>query len=202
MQSAFKYTAYALIAAGTITACRPEDDDPATPTPPVNEEELITDLYINFEDLDGNTYVWHASTDEGFHHEHGEGEHEHEEGEIHIHGDALPANEHLHAEILLLNRSVSPPDTISHEVRDEGTEHQFFFIAEDVAVTFEYDDVDANGRPIGLHSIWETGAFGTGEVKVILRHGHDKAAAGVSDGDITNAGGSTDLEVHFPTEIE
>ena len=36
---------------------------------------------------------------------------------------------------------------------------------------------------------------------VILRHEPDKAGAGVSDGDITNAGGETDIEVTFPFEL-
>ncbi len=193
-----------LMGTAVLAGCKKDDPvNPATPGPAPHEEEVITDIYLFFEDHDGNTYEWHASTDDGFHHEHGEGEgHEHEEGEIHVHGDDLPANEHLHVRILLLNRSVVPADTVSHEVLEEGTEHQFFFIPEDVGITFAYDDADTDGRPIGLLSEWETGAAGTGEVKVILRHGPDKGAAGVSSGDITNAGGSTDLEVHFPTVIQ
>lgn len=191
-----------LIGATVLAGCKKDGDDPATPTPPVNEEELITDMYILFHDDDGNTYEWHASSDEGFHHEHGEGgEHEHE-GELHIHGDDLPANKQLHAEIILLNRSVSPADTISHEVLDEGADHQFFFIAEDVDITFAYEDADDNGRPIGLLSGWQTGASGSGHVEVILRHQPNKEAAGVSGGDITNAGGVTDLSVEFPAVIQ
>ncbi len=190
-----------LIGAAVLAGCKKDSDDPATPTPPVNEEELITDMYIHFHDDGGNTFEWHASVEGGFHHDHGEGA-EHEEGEIHIHGDTLPANEHLHAEIFLLNRSVSPADTVSNEVLSEGTAHQFFFIAENANVTFAYDDTDADGRPIGLRTVWQTGAASLGEVKVILRHGLDKGASGVSSGDITNAGGATDLEVHFPAVID
>ena len=36
---------------------------------------------------------------------------------------------------------------------------------------------------------------------VILRHEPNKAGAGVSDGDITNAGGETDIEVTFPFHL-
>jgi hypothetical protein len=39
-------------------------------------------------------------------------------------------------------------------------------------------------------------------VVVTLRHEPDKGAAGVSGGDITNAGGDTDIEVTFPVVIE
>lgn len=190
-----------LLGALVFVGCKKDKDDPATPTPPVNEEELITDMYIHFHDDLGNAYEWHASVEGGFHHDHGEGE-EHEEGEIHIHGDTLPANTQLHAEIFLLNRSVSPADTVSHEVESEGTAHQFFYVPENAAIAVAYADTDADGRPIGLRTTWSIGAVGTGEMQVILRHGLDKAAAGVSGGDITNAGGSTDLEVHFPAVVE
>jgi len=37
---------------------------------------------------------------------------------------------------------------------------------------------------------------------VTLRHQPDKGAIGVSDGDITNAGGETDIEVLFDVIIE
>ena len=37
---------------------------------------------------------------------------------------------------------------------------------------------------------------------VVLRHLLDKFAEGVADGDITNAGGDTDVEVSFPIVIE
>lgn len=204
MKTSLKLPMALLIGTAVLAGCKKDDDDPATPTPPVNEEEVITDVYIRFHDHDGNSYSWHASMEGGFHHDHGDGgehEHEHEEGELHVHGDDLPANEHLHAEIILLNKSVTPADTVSHEVLEEGAAHQFFFIPENVDITFEYDDTDDDGRPIGLRSTWETGAAGTGEVKVILRHGLNKGASGVSDGDITNAGGETDLEIHFPVVI-
>ena len=36
----------------------------------------------------------------------------------------------------------------------------------------------------------------------MLRHEPDKSAAGVSSGDITNAGGETDIEVSFNVIIE
>ncbi len=188
-----------LLLALVLTGCR-KDKDPATPAPPVNEEELITDIILLFHEPSGTTYEWHASTDEGFHHDHGEGG-EHEEGEIHIHTDELPANAHLQVQIILLNASVTPADTVSHEILAEGTVHQFFFIPENVAMTISYADVDDNGRPIGLLSDWTTGAPANGEVKVILRHGLNKDAPGVTDGDITNAVGDTDLEVSFPATI-
>ncbi|MDX9752126.1 MAG: hypothetical protein RBT71_13685 [Flavobacteriales bacterium] len=190
-----------LVGMALLAGCR-KGDDPERPAPPVHEEEVITDIHVRFTDDAGGTYEWHASMDGGFHHDHGDGDdHDHTDGELHIHGDTLPADAHLHAEIILLNRSVTPTDTVSHEVRDEGEAHQFFFIAEEVDITFTYGDTDGNGRPIGLVGEWQTGAPGTGEVKVVLRHGLDKGAPGVSEGLVANAGGATDLEVHFPAVV-
>jgi len=39
-------------------------------------------------------------------------------------------------------------------------------------------------------------------VTITLRHEPAKDATGVSDGDITNAGGETDISVNFPVEIQ
>ena len=47
-----------------------------------------------------------------------------------------------------------------------------------------------------------TGAASVGTLKVTLRHEPNKSAAGVVGGDITNAGGETDIEVEFPIVIE
>ena len=47
-----------------------------------------------------------------------------------------------------------------------------------------------------------TGDASSGDVTVILRHEPDKEADGVSDGDVTNAGGETDVEVTFDADVE
>jgi len=47
-----------------------------------------------------------------------------------------------------------------------------------------------------------TDAAGSGTITVILRHEPDKGASGVNDGDITNAGGETDIEVTFDVTVQ
>lgn len=64
-------------------------------------------------------------------------------------------------------------------------------------MSFGYADADANGKPIGLKTILNTGGASSGTLKIILRHQADKNAAGVSNGNPTNAGGETDIEVDF-----
>ena len=41
----------------------------------------------------------------------------------------------------------------------------------------------------------------TGNLTIILRHDLDKNGAGVSSGNIANAGGETDIEVVFPIQV-
>ena len=41
-----------------------------------------------------------------------------------------------------------------------------------------------------------------GSITVILKHKPMKTAANVSNGDISNAGGETDIEVTFPIDVQ
>ncbi|MEZ7887763.1 MAG: type 1 periplasmic binding fold superfamily protein, partial [Flavobacteriales bacterium] len=61
---------------------------------------------------------------------------------------------------------------------------------------------DEEGNPIGLSTVLTTGEMGSGTITVTLRHEPNKDAAGVSSGDIANAGGETDIEVTFNVEIQ
>jgi len=63
--------------------------------------------------------------------------------------------------------------------------------------------MDADGNPIGLDFIVTTDATtGTEAFTITLRHEPSKDAAGVSAGDITNAGGETDVEVTFNVTVQ
>ena len=65
-----------------------------------------------------------------------------------------------------------------------------------------YADSDANGNPIGLLSIFNSSSSEEeGFLIVTLRHQPDKFASGVSDGNIENAGGETDIEITFDLVI-
>ncbi len=173
-----------------LPSCRKDDEE--IPPAPVNEAEVITTLRLTFhsatdtvvlafEDLDGaggNAPV--------------------------ITGDTFLLNGNYSCTLLLLNASVSPVDTISNEVAAEAEEHQFFFSTTDNSLIWSgYADVDGNGMPLGLLTNWNTGgAPGQGMVDVVLRHMPDKSASGVSAGDITNAGGETDIEVSLPFVVQ
>ena len=165
-----------------------KDDDPI----PVNGEEVITTLnYIltpttgdvvtlSFLDLDGDG--GNAPT---------------------ISGGTLQANMTYTGVLDLKNESEDPGEDISAEVKEEDEDHQFFFSVDgDLKLNVAYDDVDADGKPVGLETTLTTLEASTGTLTIVLRHEPNKSADGVADGTITNAGGETDIEVSFAMVIE
>ena len=119
-----------------------------------------------------------------------------------ITADTLSHDSIYNMVIDVLNESATPADTITAEILAEDEDHQFFFQPSGATITVAYGDADADGNPVGLNTTWTIGAAGNGTVLVTLRHQPNKSASGVSIGDITNAGGDTDIEVSFPMVIE
>jgi hypothetical protein len=114
----------------------------------------------------------------------------------------LKANTSYSGEVAFFNEIANPVSDITLEVLEEGIEHQLFFQAPAALGTFTYADADANGKPIGLAFTLVTGNATSGNLLVTLRHEPNKSAAGVANGDITNAAGATDAEVSYPIVIE
>lgn len=180
-----------LLVAALVNGCK-RDDDPITPMVPTNEEELITTLDLHFHSANDIEHKHFTFTDLD-----GDG------GSAPIiEADTLSIDSIYSVEIEVLNASGSPVEDITAEIQAESAAHQFFFRPSGANVTVAYADTDANGFPVGLQSVWSMGGASNGTIVVTLRHQPDKTAAGVSDGDITNAGGETDIEVTFPVVIE
>lgn len=170
----------------SFTACDPED--PEIP----HEEELITTLNytltptgsgtaitLSFKDLDGDGGA-----------------------EPTITGGILAANQTYTGTLELLNETESPAESISKEIEEEDEEHQFFFLSNISGLNITYNDQDADGKPIGLSSTLTTGEAASGSITIILRHEPNKSATDVAEGDSTNAGGETDIEVTFPVDVQ
>ncbi|MBK8226309.1 MAG: type 1 periplasmic binding fold superfamily protein [Flavobacteriales bacterium] len=177
------------------SACKPdEEEDPHNHGDhDHNEEELITTVRASFTQVGGGhsaEFSWIDIDGDG--------------GNAPvITGDTLLVGTSYNAALLLLNESVSPADTVSNEVADEAEAHQFFFSTTGGSLTWaSYGDTDANGLPIGLLSTWVAMGAGSGGITITLRHEPNKSAAGVSGGDITNAGGETDIEVEIPYVVQ
>ncbi|MFT5168052.1 MAG: hypothetical protein ACI8P3_003291 [Saprospiraceae bacterium] len=186
MTEKFLFIALVFTTSLFFTAC--EKDDPEIP----NEEELITTLKYNLTPTGGGTSITLSFQDLD-----GDGG-----DNPAITGGNLAANQTYTGTLELLNDSKTPAESITEEIEEEKEEHQFFFQSNVSNLTIAYSDQDANGNPVGLTSILTTGAAESGTITILLRHEPNKSASGVSDGDITNAGGETDIEVTFPVNVQ
>ncbi len=167
-------------------------DDPV----PENPEELITTLNMVFTPHGGGTSVTFQFQDLD-----GDGG-----NPPLITGGNLTAQTEYHATLVLLNESVFPIADITEEILDEAEDHQFFFqttvLGLGTQLLHSYDDMDSNGFPIGIVNTFTTHDPASGILIVTLRHKPNKTATGIGNGDITNAGGETDIEVEFPVMIQ
>ncbi len=195
-----KFSAIFFGGALLLTSCSDDDDNPD----PASEEEVITTMTViltdgtdpvtlNFLDIDGeNGPAAPVSNVEG----------------------VLKASTTYTGSIVLLNATENPAEVVNEEIEGEADEHQFFYLPEGLGITTAYSDVesdyvDVNGdpftstNPVGItFTLTTTDATGEGKLRVVLRHELNKEAAGVSDGDITNAGGSPDIDWTFDISVQ
>ena len=173
----------------SITACN-SDEDPDDGGG--GEEEVITTLTMTLTPVNGGDIVQLSFEDLD-----GDGG-----DDPTISGGTLQANAIYSGDIELLNESETPSEDITEEVAEEAEEHQFFFSTTVSGLSVTYSDTDADNNPIGIRTSVTTTDAGTGNMTVILRHEPDKNADGVSGGNISNAGGETDIEVTFPITVQ
>ena len=186
-----KLVPLALIALLSFNSCSNDDNG----SQPVNEEELITTVTLTFTPEGGGVPVILTSRDLD-----GDGP----DAPVLTSSGNLIATTTYNGTVSLLNELAVPVDNISLEVEEEGDEHQFFFNTNGgLSGLFTYTDADVNGDPIGLKfTFTPSAAAQSGNLTIILRHEPNKAGENVATGDITNAGGATDLQVVFPVNIE
>ena len=183
----FYFFALCLSVSVAITSCNPDE------TPPPNDEEVINYLTYTLTPLGGGDEIvltWDDPDGDG-------------SGETTV--APLQANTTYNAVVGLQNTTVDPAeDVIAEDIGQELEEHQFFFTTTVDGMIVDYNpaNIDADGNPVGILSEVVTGDAGTGNFTIILRHEPDKNADGVADGDITNAGGETDIEVTFAISVE
>ncbi len=184
-----KTSALALLALTFFSACS-NDDNPAVYIP-VNEEEVITTVTTTL--TNGSDVVTLTSRDLD-----GDGP----DAPVVTVSGTLKKNTVYTGAISFLNELATPTDNITTEIEEESDEHQIFYQAPATFGSFAYTDTDANGKPVGLNFTFTTGtADASGNLIVTLIHEPNKNAAGVSDGDITNAAGATDAQVIYPIVI-
>lgn len=184
---AIKYLTIVAIAVLIFNSCSNDDDAPL----PVNEEEVITTVIVTFTPQGGGTTIELQSQDLD-----GDGP---LAPEVTVSGPFSSGTVYI-GSIQFLNELESPAEDITEEIEEEDDEHQVFYSVTGDLGTFAYTDSDANGNPVGLAFTFttdDTAAVLDGVMTITLRHEPNKSAVGVSNGDITNAGGETDIEVSF-----
>ena len=179
----------ALLIGATLFSCK--DDEPDDPIIE-NAEEVITTLTYTLTPTDGNgdvkTFIFEDLDGDG--------------GNAPILTlDSLEKNKAYSGKVSLLNRAANPVEDITVEVDEEGDEHQFFYQTTNNIFSVNYSDTDKNGQPIGILTSLTTDTL-SGNLTITLRHEPNKTAANVSTGDITNAGGETDIEVTFVVNVK
>lgn len=187
-----------LFAALSFAFASCESDDPV----PENEGELITDVTLTFQELDGDNLVGtpfsaKASDPEG----------------IEVGGtptiETVTVNKGKSYRMTITVANSIAGEDITAEILAEADEHQFYFLGTAFTsnvLTIAYDD--PSGELIGLQNkLTVSSAPGTNnsEFRVLLRHGLDKNYPGATNPNFENyeqAGGETDLDITFPVVIE
>ena len=177
------FLCFALIS--TIISCDP--DDPIIENP----EEIITSVTYTLTSSSGDVVTLNFLDEDG------------EDGNAPIiTTEPLAVNEIYTCSIELLNTLETPAEDITAEVAEEDEDHQLFFQLSNTNVAIDYLDEDEDMNPVGLSTTLTTGAAGTTDLTITLRHLPNKSGEGVSDGLIANAGGDTDVEVTFTLDVQ
>lgn len=169
------------------SGCKKDNDQVSVPQPVKNEAEVITTMKLKFVDSSNTTTIRYAT----FRDPDGDGG----LGVDIFDTIKLAPNKTWITSIILLNETVSPADTISNEVLDEGVDHLICFSPTGASAAVVKTDLDANSLAIGLQSKWRTTAIGSGTMQIELRH-----QPGIKNGSCTL--GDTDIDVVFKTKIQ
>lgn len=172
-----------------LNSCKPTcEKNPDDPECIQNDEEVITTVRLTVRDsISDNiigTYQWKDADGDGA-------------GAPVIDQINLPANGTYKVGLEVLNEIANPAEDITTEIQEEANDHQFFYHAHTANVTISYDDLDTHTPPlpVGLRTIWKTGAASTGTVHLTLKH-----QPGIKDGNEST--GDTDVDVEFVTVVQ
>jgi type 1 fimbria pilin len=173
-----------IITAAVFSACK---DDKITPNnPPSNSTELITTMKVLLTDSATSQvypFVFRDTDGEGG------------AGPTQFDTIQLTAGHVYYSNLLLLDESKATVDTISNEVLEEADEHLVFYDITGANVSVRITDKDSKQLPLGMQSIWRTGAASSGKITIQLKH-----QPGVKDG--SRAPGETDAMVEFQLKIQ
>lgn len=157
-----------------------------------NEEEVITTMQLYFTPATGGPTLLYSFDDAD-----GPGGNPPVQSEI-----VLDANTVYDLKLELLNRTVSPADTITNEVSEEGEAHRFYYTTSPGNnISVSNLDEDVNGAPLGINSRWTTGAAATGTIAITLRHYPGTPPDKQPADPVNSPKSSTDINIIYSTRI-
>lgn len=187
--SKLTFALISLLFTAFLSSCN-KDKNKKDPEPEI-ENEIITTIQISFKDSITNavsTFKWENLGGFGL------------GSTFTVDTIKLSPSTKYFASVLLLNKTnPADVDTISNEVEELDTEHQFFYSSTaNLTSSYLSTDVDDNGVPLGLYPKFVTGAASNGNLSVVLKH-QPGVKPKTGQGDKNQ--GSTDLDVTFPVKI-
>lgn len=155
-----------------------------------NENELITTIQLDFTKKssgDQSTFIWEDADGPG--------------GEVpYIEDIVLDVNAEYDVQISFWNKSVTPFEDITEEVKEESLHHRIYYEpSAGSGVTISGLDIDTNGMPLGVSSVWTTSANLTGTITVVLRHYPEGGKA--ADDPVNSTRSSTDAGALFNVQM-
>ncbi len=184
----YKLILYAFMLLSVIWACKKDEDQVKLPPSILNSPELITSMVLRFTDSTNISNIIFAE----FRDPDGRG------GNSYTKFDSikLSSNKTYFLNVIILDETKNPLDTISKEILKEAKDHLFCFTPLGSSAVVTITDKDENNNPVGLQSKWRTSSAGNGFMKIVLKH----QANGLKNG--TCSPGETDIEVNFNTKIQ
>ena len=171
----------------TLTACEKET------TGEDNDEEVITTMQLLFVPQGSGTTVTYKFDDPD-----GPGGNPPTKDQI-----VLAPNKTYNVTVQLLNKTVTPAVDITTEVAGEPGAHRFYYEPAAASnITVSGLNNDPAGIPLGITSVWATGAAATGTLKVTLRHYPGNPPNKAIADPVNSSKSSTDIEVEFATRIQ
>lgn len=114
---------------------------------------------------------------------------------------SLQPNTVYQGTVQVLNQLEQPAEDVTTKVVNQSTDHQFFYQSAIDDVEIIYNDADSDGNPLGVSTRLTTASSASGKLTITLQRNPDKDAPGVSQGELTNAGGETEINVSFDVEV-
>jgi hypothetical protein len=180
------------------------------PTPPTNDEEVITTIALRFTPAGGGAPVVSSHADPE------------NDGAPIIDTVTLASGTTYSMAVEFRNELAEPAEDITQEVAAESDEHLVLVYGDGVEgpatgtnaaklVTHSYDDTDENGFPIGLSNTVVAVVAGSANLQIMLRHmpAEDDIAVKIANvaesfatAGSTGIGGDVDVDVTFPITVE